>query len=102
MRYLLILSALSVIVSFTSCTHYYYGPNSANVPLMKKEGDGRISASIASADETTGFELQSAYALGNHFGGMFNFYHAGSREGASSATPDNTTEKGNGRYFELG
>lgn len=83
-----------------SCTHYYYGPNSANVPLLQKKDDGRITASFAAADETSGFELQSAYAFTNHFGAMFNFYTAyGERKSSSSSS---SYSKGSGTYAEVG
>lgn len=82
-----------------SCTHYYYGPNSANVPLLQKKDDGRIAASLSAADETSGFELQSAYAFTNHFGAMFNFYTAyGKKESSSSSS---SYSKGSGTYAEV-
>lgn len=89
------------IVLFTSCTHYYYGPNSGNIPLLKNKGDVRIAAAVASSDETSGYELQSAYAFVKHFAGMFNFYYA---DGGESTTSSQTTatETGNGVYAELG
>jgi hypothetical protein len=106
-------SALNVtfsifLIAFTlqSCTHYYYGPNSSNIPLLQKKDDGRISAAIAGADETTGFELQSAYAFSNHIGGMLNFYTTVGKEETSSnsfSSPSTKqVEKGNGTFIELG
>jgi hypothetical protein len=89
---------------FCSCTHYYYGPNSNNVPLLQKKDDVRISAGISGSDETTGFELQSAYALGNYFGTMFNVYATGGKETTSDGTSggNSIVEKGNGNLVEFG
>lgn len=104
-EFLLGLWMLFIGFTLQSCTHYYYGPNSNNVPLLQKKGDGRILAAIASAEESTGFELQSAYALGNHFGAMFNFYTAKGKNETTSGYPERTVttiQKGNGTYGEIG
>lgn len=95
--------ALFFLLTFggQSCTHYYYGPNSCNVPLLEKKDDVRIAAAIASADETTGFELQTAYAFSNHFGGMFNFYWTRG-EDQYNPSGSETYEKGTGVYAEFG
>jgi hypothetical protein len=74
------LAIVITALQLASCTHHYYGPNSSNVPLFKGKDEMRISGAISGADETTGFELQSAYALGKNFGGMFNFYAAGGKD----------------------
>lgn len=96
--------ALSIFcISFSSCTHYYYGPNSNNVPLLTDKNDVRVSAAFSGADETSGFELQSALAVSKHIGTMFNVYATGGKE----TTSDNTSgtqvvEKGNGSLVEFG
>ncbi|HEX8333929.1 MAG TPA: hypothetical protein VF622_15020 [Segetibacter sp.] len=98
----IIISALQL----TACTHYYYGPNSSNVPLFKEKGEGRISGALSGADETTGFELQTAYAFGKNFGGMFNFYTAGGKDNTtfdgSGSGSTRQIEKGNGTLTEIG
>ena len=99
---LLIAYLLLITTLFSSCTHYYYGPNSGNVPLLQAKGDGRISAAIASSDETTGFELQSSYAPVNHFGVMVNLYATGGKNITGSSNGDNINEKGGGTYAEVG
>jgi hypothetical protein len=99
----IVISALQL----ASCTHYYYGPNSSNVPLFKEKDEARISGAISGADETTGFELQSAYAFGKNFGGMLNFYTAGGRDnttfdGSSGGGSTRQIERGNGTLTEIG
>jgi len=99
------LSSLLILCAFdlASCTHYYYGPNSANVPLFKEKDEVRLSGAISGADETTGVELQSAYAFGKNFSGIFNFYSAGgSSETSSGSSGNSSIEKGNGTLTEIG
>ena len=89
---------LFVMFVFPSCTHYYYGPNSNNVPLLKQKNDAAIAGAFAAADETSGFEFQSAYAFANHVGGMLNFYTAnGKRSGSNTSY-----SKGSATYVEIG
>lgn len=95
-------SFVLVITLLTSCTHYYYGPNSNNVPMLENKGDVRILAAAASAEESSGFELQTAYAAANHFGVMLNLYTATGKDESSSTNGTNTTERGNGLYIEAG
>jgi hypothetical protein len=94
---------LSLLLPFClqSCTHYYYGPNSNNIPLLEKKGDIKFSVATAASSETTGVELQSAFALSNHIGAMANFYHAsGDNSSKNSSTPNYS--KGAGTYAEFG
>ena len=93
-RLLLYVSGVLTMLTSQSCTHYYYGPNSANVPLLEKKGDARIAAGIAGADETTGFEMQTSYAFSNHFGGMINLYKIGGKSHRSNPGIWGPGEKG--------
>lgn len=90
-----------IVFLLGSCTHFYYGPNSNNIPLLQKKGDGRAMAAIASSDETTGFEFQTAYAFSSHVGSMINLYTAaGNRE--TSLSSRSRVEKGSGTIGEIG
>jgi hypothetical protein len=51
----------------SSCFHYYYIPNSHNVPLFQEKGEVRAAASITN-------EIQTAYAITDHFGVMANAF----------------------------
>ena len=86
------------LVIFSSCTHYYYGPNSANVPVLEKKGDSRIAGASTISDESTGFEFQSAYAFTDHFGGMVNIYSTSN----GKPTKPIDTDWGKATYLELG
>jgi hypothetical protein len=87
------------MLSATSCIHYYYAPNSNNVPLFKEKNEARIQASYSTvglradgSDVIDGFEIQSAYAVGNHAAVQLNFLHAGDKESGYGS--------GNGNYVE--
>jgi len=81
----------------SSCVHYYYAPSTNNVPLFKEKNEGRIQASSASTatqgNENTanGFELQTAYAIGNHTALQLNMLHVSDDEDEGS---------GSGTYLE--
>ena len=93
------LSVFILILLNTSCVHYYYAPNTNNVPLFKEKNEARIEAQYTSLssdqstnDEATGFELQTAYAVGKHLGLQFNYLNA--------SYTDESYSSGSGNYFE--
>jgi len=70
-----------VILTSTSCVHYYYAPSANNVPLFKEKNEMRIQAQysdvgsdVNNGDAIGGFELQSAYAAGKHLGLQFKLF----------------------------
>ena len=42
--YLLVAIIGLIILQNTACIHYYYAPNSNNVPLFKEKGEARVQA----------------------------------------------------------
>lgn len=94
-----ILAGVSLIIfmSCTSCTHFYYAPNSNNVPLFKEKNEMRASVQYVetSADvdleSASGVEIQTAYAVSNNVGVQLNFMSASLRESEGS---------GSGTYIE--
>ena len=70
-----------LVVVCASCAPVYV-PQARNVPMLSQRGEfnGSISAG------TSGFNLQTAYALGNHVGVMANFMTANSEHGNSTST----------------
>lgn len=86
------------LLALSSCTHYYYGPNSSNTPLLS-ENEAKINAQIAVSDEFSAFELQSAFAVSKHFGGMINFIKGGGDDD-NSLYPDG--DEGKATYIEAG
>lgn len=89
---------LTLTLFFASCTHYYYGPNTSNVVLLK-ERELKINAGFAAGDEFNGFELQSAVAFSPHLGLMVNGV-IGSGKGENNF--DDNDESGSARFVEAG
>jgi hypothetical protein len=56
-----------------SCNHYYYGPNTSNIPLLKEKNDGRLNFNYFITREASGVEFQGAFAVGNKTALMLNF-----------------------------
>jgi hypothetical protein len=94
----LLMLALILMLLNSSCIHYYYAPNSNNVPLFKEKNEARIQASYTSTgaqanyDGATGFEIQSAYAVGDHAAVQLNIMHV--------SEDDEEYGSGNGTYIE--
>lgn len=65
---------IGLAVTFASCTHVYYAPNTANAPLFTEKGETRINGLVAEGGESqfSGGELQVAHAITNSFGVMVN------------------------------
>lgn len=85
--------------------HYYYAPNSNNVPLFKEKGEGRLQAQFTSTagqngtDAANGFEIQTAYALGNRSALQLNFFHASENDEEYGSGSGNYIEAAGG-YFK--
>jgi len=90
---------LCASVFFTSCSHIYYAPNTAHIPLLAEKNEVRINGLITSGsfESFTAGELQLAVAPSKHLGLMMNIFSGGKTED----TGDNITESGNGTYFEI-
>jgi len=84
---------------FLSCSHYYYGPNSSNTPLLS-EKEAKLNIQYAAADAFKAFEVQSAFAVSKHFGGMINFIAGGENDNNSWFVSDG--DKGSAKYIEVG
>jgi len=84
---------LVISLPASSCTHYYYAPNSNNIPLLKEQNDGRIQLKYSIGNHYDGAEVQSAYAVGKHAGIQLNFFTAWESKGEY--------ESGNGSYYSI-
>jgi hypothetical protein len=82
-------------LSFTSCSHYYYAPNTTNIPLLE-EKEAKVNFQYASGSISNGFELQSAFAISSNFGGMVNTMFTGSKDDYSTYS-----NKTNSSYIEF-
>ena len=81
---------LLAFISLNSCVtpHYYYMPNSQNVPLFREKGEVRALAVTGAGDFSTSTEIQTACAITNKIGVMANYMKKKSgnvqtRDGAS-------------------
>ena len=95
-----------IMLSTTSCIHYYYAPSSNNVPLFKEKNEMRIQAQHSTVgvgadleDAIDGFEIQTAYAVGNHTAVQVNFLHAARNEEDYGSGDGNYIEAAAG-YFK--
>jgi hypothetical protein len=82
-----------LVLSLSSCTHYYYIPNTKNVPLFRKSQEYRFSAATGGGETINNVDFQGAYAITDNIAVMSNYM---------KAKAGNKTEEswGEGRYFE--
>jgi hypothetical protein len=83
---------LITIISFISCNtpRYIYSPAPPNITYFQKKGDGKVTVYYSGGDNYTGvnasnqlnngLDIQSAYALSNHFFVEANLYKRSERE----------------------
>jgi len=95
---------LFLILSLTACTHYYYAPNAANIPLFKEKNTFKGKAGIGGGNNYTGGDIQLAYSAGKNIGIILNSFFAGKTEQVQENTYSSTThqEFGKGSYYETG
>ncbi len=91
------ITIIGILLSFTSCVHYYYAPNAHNVPLLKEKGNTNVTIVISGGDEFTGIEGQVATAVSEKIGVLGNFMYASGNENFNGHT-----ESGSGFLFEVG
>ncbi len=91
-------------VIFTSCTHYYYAPNTSNIPMLREKGEGRINLNFYATDEITGGEFQGSFATGKQTAVMLNIATASAHGGFFNTTAylGRQEPSGAGSYAELG
>jgi hypothetical protein len=82
------------VLTFSSCTHYYYLPVSPNVPLFHKKNEVRASASIGGGNEIEAVNGQVAYSLTNHLAVGATYLKA--QNGATS-----NNHEGHGDYLDF-
>lgn len=94
---------LFILSLFAGCTHYYYAPNSANIPLFKEKNNFQLKAGFG-GDDYTGGDIQMAYSAGKNIGIMVNTFFASKTEEVEDNYYTNAshTESGRGSYIEAG
>ncbi len=94
----ILLAGLVVLVS--SCSHVYYMPNMQHVPLLEEKGDVSASADLVESEYSEGFELQGAYAVGDHVAVMGGYTRMFSTE--NDLISGRYYEGGAGSYWRFG
>jgi hypothetical protein len=89
-----LISVLFFPVFFCSCSHFYYVPNTQNVPLFKEKNEYRFSGTLAAGRESSCKEFQAAYSVSDHIGVMTNFMSA---KGGDISDNENWAK---GNYFD--
>lgn len=94
---------LVILTSLNSCSHYYYAPNSHNVPLFQKEKEARIRialsqglTSLSEREKHVGVEIQGAYSITKNIGIMVNGFFV------KSQSANNDDVWGKGSFIEFG
>lgn len=82
---------------FSSCSHYYYGPNFHNVPIFKQKNEARLSGNASTADEVGAFNVQAAYSPTKEVGVLANAYVAN-----ADMSTKRSPSGGKGQLYELG
>jgi len=86
-----------IVINISGCTHYYYVPNTHNIPLFQEKDEIRFSIGSSTSGDIigggSGTELQGAYAITNKIGIIANVGFTKNSSGG---------EWGKGHFFELG
>jgi hypothetical protein len=105
MRISLFLSALSILAA--SCTqHYYYAPNTLNLPTADEKGELVVAAHLSGSRQVRGFEATAEYAPLDKTSISLNYMRLGGSYTSSmldgSGTFIEEQHRGNGNLLELG
>ncbi len=91
-----------LILSLTGCSHYYYAPNAANIPLFKEKNTFQIKGGF-SGDNYSGSDIQLAYSVSKNIGVMVNSFFAAETENVDNNSLNSAhQESGKGSYIEAG
>jgi hypothetical protein len=94
--------AATIAIMLSACTHYYYAPNTSNIPLFKEKNTMKINGGYSSGDNYNGADVQLAYSVNSKIGVMFNSFFAGNTEDVENNSGYYHTESGKGSLFEIG
>jgi hypothetical protein len=89
---------LFLLLALSSCSHYYYTPNSNNIPMFQEKNDLRLSIGTGggSLSSLKTMQVQGAYSVTDHWALASNFMSV--REG--SKDEDTSSSWAKGKYFE--
>lgn len=90
-----------LIFATTSCSHYYYAPNAANIPLFKEKNNLEVKGGF-SGDNYSGADIQTAYSVNKKIAVMVNSFFAGETENVQESISNSSSheESGKGNYIE--
>jgi hypothetical protein len=66
----LLLAVVSILLG--SCQHYYYAPNTLNIPTLREKGDATLDAGLIGGNNFSGWEARAAYSPINRLAVTFN------------------------------
>lgn len=84
----------------SSCSRYYYQANPVNAPMLSKQHDANVTASVDDWSESRTFNLQAAYSPVNYvgiIGGWSNFNYR-----TTSPEPEKGDVNAHARLLEIG
>ncbi|MGI9158620.1 MAG: hypothetical protein ACR2K1_02585 [Saprospiraceae bacterium] len=90
--------AILFLLPFFACTHYYYAPNSLQIPTLREQHDATVTACGVLGDEFRGWELQAAYSPLPYT--MLQFTHFNVQGDPSTAFSGMEGQDGQGRLTE--
>lgn len=95
---------MTITFSISSCSHYYYAPNSNFTPLFTQKNEVSLNLHGSLGWEYGGGEFQGAYALGEHLGVMGSIFSATGEEGTVESEDKRydkeDKDSGDGTYYE--
>lgn len=95
-----------ILLLLSSCTHYYYAPNTIPTPFLREKGDCTLHAAVGFGHEYTGSELQAVFSPVRYGALMGNFFHASGAANRANTFHDSgqgyLLEGGLGGYYPLG
>jgi hypothetical protein len=95
--------ATVLLLVVTSCTHHYYIPATANVPLFREKDEYRVTGAFGTGKEIGTAELQGAYAITDNFAAMATAMSARGKSESirySGSNREVTSSSGTGKYFD--
>jgi hypothetical protein len=92
---LFLLPALALLLN--GCAHYYYIPNTQNVPLFKEKNEARILAALSGGGHVSATEAQLAWSFTKNLALMANFLTA-----KGETDSENSWAKGNSLEGAIG
>ncbi|HMJ47055.1 MAG TPA: hypothetical protein VK498_06970 [Ferruginibacter sp.] len=112
-KYFLACGYVWLLLSSCYTPRYVYSPAAHNVPLLTKKGDSRLAFNYSSnlafiqksskANNSYGFDLQGAFAIGKHFALQSGYYSRQEKnEGNFSTNLDSSVIRYKRNLFEFG